>query len=97
MSMLQTEETQTVEDVIRKRFPNVRAYRYNSASIRVRIIDDRFANTSKTERERMVNPILAELPEEIQSDITILLLLAPQETSTSMMNLEFEHPTPSRL
>lgn len=45
----------------------------------------------------MVDPLLEQLPTETQNDITILLLLAPEETHLSMMNLEFEHPTPSKL
>lgn len=97
MSKRTTKETQHIEKVIRKAFPDVRAYRYNSASIRVRILDEKFANKTRVERERMLRPLLAQLPEETQSDITVLLLLAPHETSTSMMNLEFESPTPSRL
>ena len=38
-----------------------------------------------------------ELPEETQSDVTILLLLAPEEAGRSLMNLEFENPSPSRV
>jgi len=97
MNMVQTDETKQIEDAIRQAFPDVHAYRYNSASIRVRVIDERFRDKSKAERERMVDPVVAQLPDEIQSDITVLLLLAPQETTTSLMNLEFERPTPSRL
>jgi stress-induced morphogen len=92
-----TEETTRIEEAIRSEFPDVEAYRYNSASIRVRVIDERFRDKSKAERERMVSSLLNQLPEETQSDITILLLLTPDETKESLMNLEFEHPTPSRL
>jgi hypothetical protein len=49
------------------------------------------------ERERLVLPLIRQLPEDIQADITILLLLAPEEAGKSLMNLEFENPTPSRL
>jgi stress-induced morphogen len=97
MSRRFTKETRQIEQVIRKSFPDVRAYRYNSASIRVRVIDKKFTKMSRVERERLVDPLLDELPEDTKSDITILLLLAPHETATSPMNLEFEHPTPSRL
>jgi hypothetical protein len=45
----------------------------------------------------MVEPILAKLPKEVQSEITVLLLLPPEELGKSMMNLEFEHPAYSRL
>ncbi|MFO0837223.1 MAG: hypothetical protein U1D55_01760 [Phycisphaerae bacterium] len=33
----------------------------------------------------------------IQSEIVVLLLLAPSETSSSLMNLEFENPRQSQL
>jgi stress-induced morphogen len=92
-----TEETEKIEKTIQPNFPNVEAYRYNSASIRVRVIDGRFQNKSKSERHEMVYPLLKDLPEEILSDVTILLLLTPEELDTSPMNVEFEHPSPSRL
>jgi stress-induced morphogen len=97
MSMLQTHETKQIEEAIRPSFPNVLAYRYNSASIRVRVVDERFSSKSRSERHRMLEPVLASLPEDTQSDITVLLLLSPNELGTSPMNVEFEHPTPSRL
>lgn len=93
----QTPETKEIEDLVRPQFPDVLAYRYNSASIRIRIIDERFRGMSRVERDRIVDPLLETLPEETQADITILLLLAPEETDASLMNLEFEHPAPSRL
>lgn len=78
-------------------FPNVSVYRYNPASIRIRVIDDRFKGMNRVERERWVRPLIRALPEDVQSDITILLLLAPEETSSSLMNIEFENPSPSML
>lgn len=91
------EQTKLIEERLRPHFPNVEAYRYNIASIRVRIIDERFRGKSKPDREEMVLPIIEDLPEEIQTDLTILLLLVPKETDQSMMNVEFENPTPSIL
>ena len=38
-----TPETRQVEDMLRKRFKQADSYRYNSASIRVRVIDLRYA------------------------------------------------------
>ena len=52
---------------------------------------------SKPERERIVSALLQQLPEEIEGDITLLLLLTPVEAIDSMMNVEFEHPSPSIL
>jgi len=53
-----TAETRRVEDALRQVFPNTDAYRYNSASIRVRVIDDRFKGKSIEERDAMVEPLL---------------------------------------
>ena len=53
---LRTEETRLVEKVLRARFPQTDAYRYNSASIRVRIIDPRFEGLAHEERDAMVLP-----------------------------------------
>jgi hypothetical protein len=92
-----TAETNRIETTLGKQFAKVEAYRYNSASIRVRVIDESFRSLSKTERERLVEPLLESLPEKTKSDIMILLLLSPDEAETSLMNLEFEHPTPSEL
>ena len=45
-----TDETRMIEDELRKHFPKSDAYRFNSASIRVRIIDDSFHGKSEIER-----------------------------------------------
>jgi stress-induced morphogen len=90
-----TRQTKLVEKVLQREYPSTEAYRYNPASIRVRIIDERFRGLSRIERDDLVSPLLSELPEEIQVDITILLLLTPEEIKTSAMNVEFEHPSPS--
>ena len=86
-----------VESVLGREFPDTSAYRYNAASIRVRVVDDQFRGKSVPERERLVRPLIARLPAECQSDITILLLLPPEELAGSLMNLEFENPSPSML
>jgi stress-induced morphogen len=92
-------ETKKIEEVIKKHFPDadVEVYRYNSASIRVRVIDDKFRNKSKAERHAMVSPLLKKLRERTQIDITVLLLLTEDEKARSLMNIEFEDPSPSRL
>ncbi|HEV7222059.1 MAG TPA: hypothetical protein VGN42_05115 [Pirellulales bacterium] len=98
---MQTEETRSVERVLRDVFPSADAYRYNSASIRVRVIDPRFSGKSRDERDGMVEPLLKTLPEATQADIINLLTLAPEETTGSLRtmsaNEEFESPTPSSL
>jgi stress-induced morphogen len=71
----------------------VRAYRYNSASVRVRIIDPDFAGKDTAEREDMVWPILESLPGRILEDISVLLLLPPEEKDSSLLSLEFDDPS----
>jgi stress-induced morphogen len=103
MARKQTKETKDIEDLLKKRFPGFpedhppAAYRYNSASIRARLVHRRFEGKSLSARERMVLPVIRLLPEETQMDITILLLLAPDEIGESLGNFEFEHPSPSLL
>jgi len=96
-----TAETRKVEELLRTRFPGADAYRYNSASIRVRIIDPRFEGLSPEQRDALVEPLLDQLPENTQADIINLLTLSPSEvagsTSRSLPNIEFEDPSPSML
>jgi stress-induced morphogen len=99
----QTKETRLIESRLKEQFPDYwpdcppAAYRYNSASIRVRVVSDRFRNKSLSEREDLLLPIVRRLPKDTQEDITILLLLSPEESRDSVLNLEFETPTPSTL
>ena len=100
-----TDETRMVENVLSEgRFDQVDAYRYNSASIRVRVIDRRFDGKSRDKRDAMVERYLDKLPPETQRDIVTLWTFAPSEleptaaTSTEyMLNHEFEQPSRSRL
>jgi stress-induced morphogen len=77
--------------------PNARidVKRYNSVSVRVRIIDPDFAGRSRTDRDEEIWGILQSLPEDYQAEISALLLITPREAKTSLMNQEFEDPTPS--
>ncbi len=72
-------------------------YRYNPVSVRVRIIDPHFKKFDKVDQYEIVWRYLNELSEETQSDISTLILLAPDETKKSYSNLEFEDPLPSIL
>src|SRR5436305_6239178 len=94
-----TDETRQVEETLRQEFPKTDAYRYNSASIRVRVIDPRFEGLATEERDALVEPLLEQLPEQIQADIMNLLTLSPGETAgpsrKSFANEEFEDPSPS--
>ena len=100
-----TDETRHVETVLREAgFERVGAYRYNSASIRVRVIDPRFEGLSTEKRDELVEPHLGKLPERTQADIISLYTFAPSELQDSqktfrtfMLNTEFEDPSPSLL
>src|SRR5438270_11954280 len=70
-------------------------YRQNPVSVRVRIIDPDFAGRNKVERSKMVWKYLEGLSDDIQSDISTLLLLVPDETKMSFANFEFDDPAPS--
>jgi len=65
--------------------------------MRLRIIDERFRGSSRSEREDIIEPLIDELDEELRSDITMLVLLAPGEERESLANHEFESPSPSFL
>jgi stress-induced morphogen len=97
-----TDETRLVETTLRAEFPKTDAYRYNSASIRVRVVDPRFEGKSDEKRDAMVEPLIKKLPKNTQADIINLLTLTPEEASEafnrkSLLNLEFDDPSPSRL
>ena len=69
----------------------------DSVSVRVRIIDPVFAGKTKVERSNKVWQYLNSLPDEVQSDLSTLILLTPEETKVSFANLEFDDPIPSSL
>ena len=96
-----TDETRHVEDVLRKAgFDQVDAYRYNAASIRVRVIDSRFEGLSPEKRDALVEPHLEQLPDDTQADIMNLFTFAPSELLQTpksrrefMKNTEFDNPS----
>ncbi|HEV3081160.1 MAG TPA: hypothetical protein VGY66_15380 [Gemmataceae bacterium] len=99
-----TAETRMVEDHLRPHFEQVDAYRYNSASIRVRVIDSRFEGMSRERRDAMVEEQLDKLPPETQRDIVTLFTFAPSELTRTpmtirefMQNTEFENYSPPAL
>ena len=102
---MQTDETRQVALTLRDAgFDQVDVYRYNMASIRVRVIDPRFEGRSTEARDAMVEPILETLPERTQADIISLFTFAPSELQQDprtlkdlMMNAEFDDPSPSML
>lgn len=98
---LRTEDSRKVEDLLRRHFQSADAYRYNSASLRVRVIDPSFKGLSREERDDRVEPMLAQLDDTTQADIMNLVLLYPEEVEGSfrafISNQEFEHPSQSML
>lgn len=93
--------TRQIEQILQDDFQSqhskskITVYRYNPGSIRIRIVDPSFAGKSLSEREAAVWKILEKLPEQVQLEISVCLLIAPNEQATSLMNLEFEQPLPS--
>lgn len=102
---MRTEETRRVEEVLRSAgFRQVDAYRYNSASIRVRVVDPQFEGLPVEKRDALIEPHLISLPERTQADIMALFSFSPGELEESsprvrtlLMNAEFDDPSPSRL
>ncbi len=79
-------------------------YRYNSASIPVRVIDSRFEGRPREKRDAMAEPYLDKLPAEIQRDIVTLFTFAPSELAQTpqtfrefMLNSAFDDPSSSML
>ena len=72
----------------------IEAYRQNSYTIRARIIDPDFQELSWTDRFEIAWRLLENLPEDILSQMDLLVLLTPEEGATSFANAEFDHPQP---
>jgi hypothetical protein len=72
-------------------------YRQNPVSVRIRIIDPSFHGVDKSSRHERAWHFLEQLPEDVQGDISMLVLLSPEETKTSLSNIEFDDPVPSNL
>jgi stress-induced morphogen len=92
---LTTEVRTAFEEAFGKK--NTRVYRYNPASIRVRVIDKRFHGLSLVERERLAWPTIENLSPDSRQDLTVVLLLSPDEAGRSLMSLEFDQPVKSML
>jgi hypothetical protein len=71
--------------------------RHSSVSVRLRIIDPDFHGRDRLEREPEVWGLLQQLPDDVFVNITMLLLLTPEEAEKSFASQEFEHPVPARV
>ena len=97
-----TDESRMVEDALRRGgFAQADAYRYNLASIRVRVIDSRFEGLSFNQRVTMIEPCLEQLPDRTYGDIITLFLFTPADIAQSRetawefaTNGEFEEASP---
>src|SRR5436309_3479803 len=72
-------------------------YRYNSASIRVRVTDERFAGTRFARRhDDLWDYISDRVPEDVMSEISFLIPVTPAEKDRDMSSFEFDHPSSDR-
>ena len=69
-------------------------YRYNSCSIRIRVIDPDFKGLDRVERDNRIWVHLDEVEEDARSQVTMIVLLVPGEEKSSLGNLEFSNPSP---
>lgn len=70
-------------------------YRLNPVSVRIRVVDPDLQGLDTGERSDAVWKHLSQLPDEVVSDVSMLVLLTPGEARKSMANLEFEDPVSS--
>jgi hypothetical protein len=75
----------------------IEAYRQNAVSVRIRVLNAEFAGRSRAQREEEIWPFLNKLPEETLAEISLLLLLTPDEAKSSFASSEFDDPIPSKL
>jgi stress-induced morphogen len=72
-------------------------YRQDRADVRVRIVDERFAEMSRSRRHNQVWKFLADIVgDDVISEVSTLILLPPTELKSSFANLDFEEPLPAR-
>jgi stress-induced morphogen len=76
----------------------VEIQRQHRFSIRIRVTNPEFAGRDRVDRDREVSPYLDVLDkEDVLPDITMLLLVTPEERKTSWASMEFDDPIPTRL
>ena len=75
----------------------IQLYRHTPYSVRIRVIDPNFRGKTKSMRHREVWPTLYELPEDILNELSVLILVTPEEKDSSMSSREFDDPIPSTM
>ena len=85
-------------EVYREEHPQavVDAKRQNPACVRVRVIDPSFKGMDRVDRDTLIRTYLSALPGDVQSEISMIVLVTPEETKSSLANLEFEQPSRSK-
>jgi hypothetical protein len=96
------DDVKAVEEILhayKKSHPRARtkSYRQNSGSIRLRIIDPGFAEMDRAVRHDQIWGLLRQLDKDVISQITVVLLLTPEEAKTSFASMDFDSPVPSDL
>lgn len=67
-------------------------YRYSPVSLRVRVVDPGFKGMNKPERSRQVWPLLRTLPDDVLSELSMVVLVSPDEVETSIASRDFDAP-----
>lgn len=73
---------------------HIEAYRYNPYSLRIRVVDPGFEGIGFSTRHDDVWKYVALLPEDVQKQMGLFLLLTPEERQNSLVNIEFDHDHP---
>ncbi|HXG09901.1 MAG TPA: hypothetical protein VNK04_08945 [Gemmataceae bacterium] len=76
---------------------DIETYRPFPAAVRIRVIDPGFKGVRRSKREDELWAYLEKLPEEVVSEITLVLMYTPAEAKKSFANKEFENSIPSRI
>lgn len=70
-------------------------YRRNQYALRLRIIDSAFEGMDLVERDTVIREYLDSLPDDVMDDLTMIVLVTPKETATSIANFDYDNPQPS--
>ncbi len=93
-----TDESRSVEELLRPHFSHVDCYRYSPFMLRLCVVDEQFRPLSQVQRHELVEPLLQQLSADIQDELIFILLLAPGEAHDvrySRRYLEFVDPSPA--
>src|SRR5207244_950501 len=72
-------------------------FRSSPANVHIRILDPDVRGVDIPERDDMAWEVLDELPDEVVSDISVVLLLPPEDRDAYELSREFDTPTRSRV